>query len=105
MKCSKTFLLYLVFAITSFVFFAPYSVSAKSVPSFVEVGKAYHFRVGVEIGYYGRVVEICKNGWIKLEQIARPLGGKVYREPVVWINTNNTFMIAPPDKNDARWLR
>ena len=105
MKSSKTSLLYLVFAITFFVFFASCSVSAKSVPLFIEVGKAYHFRVGVESGYYGRVAEIYKNGWIKLEQIARPLGGKVYREPIIWINTNNTFMIAPPDKNDPGWLR
>jgi hypothetical protein len=105
MKSTKMILLYLVFAITYFMFFDSYSASAKSVPSFVEVGKAYHFRIGVENGYYGRVIEIYKNGWIKLEQIARPLGGKVYREPIIWINTNNTFMIAPPDKNDPRWLR
>ena len=105
MKFTKTFILCLVFAITFFVFFASHSVSAKSVPSFVEVGRPYHFRIGEEIGYYGRVIEIYKNGWIKLEQIARPLGGTVYRKPIIWINTNNTFMIAPPDKNDPRWLK
>ena len=105
MKSLKTFLLFLVFATTIFVFFASHSVSAKSVPSFVEVGKAYHFRIEVETGYYGRVIEIYTNGWIKLEQIPRPLGGRVYSEPIIWINTNNTFMIAPPDKNDSRWLK
>ncbi len=105
MKSPKTFFWFLVFAITFFIFFASHSVSAESVPSFVEVGKAYHFRIGVETGYYGRVIEIYKNGWIKLEQIPRPLGGTMYREPIIWINTNNTFMIAPPDKNDPRWLR
>ncbi len=102
MKSLKTVLLYLVFAITFFVFFAPYSVSAKSVPSFVEVGKAYHFRIGEEIGYYGRVIEIHEDGWIKLEKMGRIFGGEVYKEPIIWINTNNTFMIAPPDKNDPR---
>lgn len=105
MKSHKTFLLYLVIAIAFFVFSVPYSVSAKSVPSFIEVDKAYHFRIGGENGYYGRVIEIYKNGWIKLEQIARPLGGEVYRDPIIWININNTFMIAPPHKNDPRWLR
>ncbi len=105
MKSLKTVLLYLVFAIAFFVYFVPYSVSAQSVPSFVEVDKTYHFRIGVENNYYGRVIEIHEDGWIKLEQIARPLGGEVYREPIIWINTNNTFVIAPPDKNDPRWLK
>ncbi len=110
MKSLKTFLLYLVFAITIFVFFASYSVSAKSVPSFVEVGKAYHFRSGgagsgVQVGYYGRVVEIYKIGWIKLERISLPNGAKIYREPIIWINTNNTFVIAPPDWNVPERLR
>ena len=105
MKSSKTVLLYLVFAITFFVYFVPYSVSAQSVPSFVEVGKAYHFRVGVEDGYYGRVIEIHEDGWITLELIARPLGGKIYREPIIWINTNNTFVIAPPNKFAPRRLK
>ncbi len=102
MKSSKTVLLYLVFAIIFFVYFIPYSVLAQSVPPFVEVDKTYHFRIGEGIGYYGRVIEILEDGWIKLEKMGRIFGGEVYKEPIIWINTNNTFMIAPPDKNDPR---
>ncbi len=103
MKSSKTVLLCLVFVITFFVYFVPYSVSAQSVPSFVEVAKTYHFLSGMKIAYFGRVIEIHEDGWIKLEQIPLPQGvGEVYEKPIIWINTNYTYVIAPPDKGEPR---
>ncbi len=80
-------------------------MSGKSVPSFVEVGKAYHFHSGEQLVHCGRVVEIYGKGWIQLERISLPNGAKIYRDPIIWINTNNTFMIAPPDKRVPKRLR
>jgi hypothetical protein len=57
-------------------------VLAGEAPPFLEVGKSYS-----STGYQFAVLEIGKNGWIKV----------VLRETnqLAWINTNATPMIAP----------
>jgi len=57
-------------------------VSAADAPPFLEVGKSYS-----GTGYQFTVLEIGKNGWIKV--VLRE------RNELAWINTNAMLMIAP----------
>jgi len=61
------------------------AVSAGEAPSFIKVGKSYSVIFGIE--YQFTVLEIGKDGWIKV--VMRQ------RNQVAWVNTNAVPVIAP----------